>query len=207
MSPTDATLSRLLVLRARAGDEEAFVEIVSRHGARLRYYLVGLTGRPHVAEDLLQETWLVAWRRLRTLREPDALTTWLYRIARNLAVKALRRERAWEPLPDEPVAEEDESDFGAEDAAAIHAALQCLNPVHRDVLLLQFMEGLTYEQIAEAVGCPVGTVRSRLHHARRALREQLVRDAPDTVPETPTTPPSKPPSTSGPTAARQEDLT
>jgi RNA polymerase sigma-70 factor (ECF subfamily) len=92
----------------------------------------------------------------------------------------LRELRKCRPVPHpveeaEPSASADESDFSAEDAARVHAALNDLAPEQREVLVLRFLEGMSYEDIARVVGSPLGTVRSRIHYAKRALRRAIER--------------------------------
>jgi len=102
---------------------------------------------------------------------------WLYRIARDQAFGRLRkRGRAEQPLDEASVIDAaDESDFSPEDAARIHAALDELPPEQREVLVLRFLEEMSYEEIARVVGCQLGTVRSRIHYGKRALRKALER--------------------------------
>ena len=135
-----------------------------------------MLGRDDV-DDVQQEVWLTVIRRIGRLRSPEAFTIWLYQIARSKALNRLADRRMARILEQadvaEEVADEPEPEFSASDAARIHDGLARLNPIHREVLVLRFMEDLSYEQIAEVVRCSVGTVRSRLHYAKRALLEQL----------------------------------
>jgi RNA polymerase sigma-70 factor (ECF subfamily) len=175
--PGQRLYEQILVLRCQTGDEVAFAELVERYGPRLRYYLQKSFGRMDGAEDAYQEVWLVAFRRIRGLMDPAAFVTWLYRIAQNQVRQELRRRH----LPARPIEEADEvaepgvdpAGFTPEDGARIHAALDGLPLEHREALMLRFLEGLTYEQIAAVSGCGVGTVKSRLHYAKRALRRVL----------------------------------
>jgi len=168
---------RLLVVRAQAGDEGAFVELVERYSPRLRYFLRKLLVATDQAEDALQDVWLDVFRHLPRLADPQALTAWIYRIARDRAFARLRKLRKVEqPLDKTNIvdpAATDENDFSAEDAARIHAALDDLPPEQREVLVLRFLEEMSYEQIARVVGCQLGTVRSRIHYGKRALKRAL----------------------------------
>jgi RNA polymerase sigma-70 factor (ECF subfamily) len=168
----DRIYERVLVLRCQARDESAFEELVARYTPRLRYYLRRMVGGMQAAEDALQEVWLDAFRGLPRLVEPGAFAGWIYRLARDRAFRELRRRRVYLPLEELDLIDVAESvnDFSTEDAAQIHQALDTLVPEHREVLVLRFIEGMTYEQIAAIVGCQLGTVRSRLHYAKRALR-------------------------------------
>ena len=111
------------------------------------------------------------------LREAERFSPWLYRIARDRAYRELRKRRVpveqsdGAYLADESAGEE----FTAEDAAAVHEALDGLSPEHREALLLRFIEAMSYEQIAGVTGCSVGTVRSRIHYGKRALRNIIER--------------------------------
>jgi RNA polymerase sigma-70 factor, ECF subfamily len=173
----DRLYERLLVLRCQAGDETAFAELVERYDPRLRYYLRRLAGDG--ADDAVQEVWIDVWRGVARLNDAAAFAAWLYRIARDRAFRTLRRTRP----PPLPLTEADLADdgpdeeFRAEDAARIHAALGGLAPEHREVLVLRFLEDMTYDDVARVLGCPVGTVRSRLHYAKRALRRALEKEA------------------------------
>jgi RNA polymerase sigma-70 factor (ECF subfamily) len=168
----DRLYERVLVLRCQARDEAAFEEIVSRYTPRLRYYLRRLLGGAEAAEDALQEVWLDAFRGITRLVEPGAFAAWVYRIARDRAFRELRRRRPFVPFEDFDIIDEasDTEEFSPEDAGRIHGALEMLRLEHREVLVLRFIEDMTYEEIAGVVGCHVGTVRSRLHYAKRALR-------------------------------------
>ena len=167
---------RTLVLKCQLGDRPALQELFLRHNRPLGYYLRRMLGRDDV-EDVRQDVWLAVIRRIGGLRSADAFVVWLYQIARRKALKrltqpspALSLEAAEaldaSRLPDEP-------EFSESDAAAIHEGLSRLRPEHREVLVLRFIEDLSYEQIAEVAGCNPGTVRSRLHYAKLALRQKL----------------------------------
>lgn len=172
----DRLYEQVLVLRCQAGDHGAFAELVQRYHARLGYYLRRLLGNGALAEDVLQNVWFAVFRQLARLEQPRAVSVWLYRIARNAALAELRKTPGWSELtaePPAPDAEPDEPEFSAEDAARIHAALDRLRPEHKEVLTLRFLEDMSYEQIAEIVRCPLGTVRSRIYYAKRALREEM----------------------------------
>ncbi len=166
---------QLLVLRCQAGDENAFEELVARYHPRLRYYLRRILPRADHADDVLQEVWLAVFRALPRLADPAALAAWLYRIARDKA-SVQWRERPPERLLDlsdlvEEPSQDDE--FRPEDAQEIHAGLDQLTPEQREVLVLRFLEDMTYQQIAKVTGCPIGTVRSRLYYAKSALRRAI----------------------------------
>jgi RNA polymerase sigma-70 factor (ECF subfamily) len=166
----------VLVVRCQAGDRAAFEELVGLYQARLRYFLARMVGDDHAADDLLQDVWFDVYRGVARLVDASAFPTWLYQVARRRALAALRKRR---PPPssldgiDLAESESEDDDFSAEDAERVHAALGRLGPEHREVLLLRFVEGMPYEDIAHVTGCQLGTVRSRIHYAKRALRRVM----------------------------------
>lgn len=169
---------RLLVLRCQTGDEAAFEELVARYAPRIRYYLRKMLRDASHAEDAVQETWIEVLRNIGRLQDAAAFPSWLYRVARDRAFRHLRKSgRVPLPLEDADLANDAEADpiVSAEEAAAVHVALDALAPEHREVLVLRFLEDMTYEAIADVTGNPLGTVRSRLFYAKRALREVLER--------------------------------
>ena len=174
----DRLYERVLVLRCQARDEAAFAELVERYQPRLRYYLRKVLLDGPAAEDALQDVWLSVFRAVPRLADAGAFRAWVYRIARDRAAREFRTRRPpHRPLGEaEPAGEPADDDrFTAEDAARVHAALDELSPDHREVLVLRFVEGMTYDEAARVVGCHVGTVRSRLHYAKAALRGVLER--------------------------------
>jgi len=164
----------VLVVRCQTGDRAAFEEVVALCQPRLRGFLAKMLAAQGDSRDLAQEVWMDVFANLRSLRDPGSFLPWLYRIARNRVFRALRRQ-----TPDlvsmdsvDAAGQADEpADFTAEDAQAVHAALDRLGPEHREVLLLRFIEDMSYADIAIVTGCQIGTVRSRIHNAKRALRE------------------------------------
>jgi RNA polymerase sigma-70 factor (ECF subfamily) len=166
---------RLLVMRCQTGDEEAYRELVERFNPRLRYFLRKLLSRGDRADDLLQEVWIDVFRQLPRLQNVEAFTAWIYRVARGKATLELRRNGRAQmvDLPEVAVAPQQEPVFSPEDAARIHAALDKLPTEQREVLVLRFLEELSYEEIGGIVGCPLGTVRSRLHYAKQVLLKLL----------------------------------
>lgn len=176
MTARDATSKRrwrdrLLVLRCQAGDDEAFAELYRRHADGLRGYVRGFL-EPEAADDVLQEVWLTVLRRIRDVTNPDGFRTWLFRTARHRAIDALRTDRRREALA-ATVAGSEARGGAPEDRMAFEAAIAGLSPEHREAIRLRFFEDLTYTEIASVVGCPLGTVRSRIHQARARLRDEL----------------------------------
>ena len=119
---------------------------------------------------------LAGFNALGRLKDPHRFGAWLYRIARNKALQSYRKGQEWRTLADETAAVETtpEAPEGAIiDTTMIHAGLDRLSPGHREVLILRFLDGLTYAEIMQVLGCPLGTVRSRVHYAKQALRREL----------------------------------
>jgi RNA polymerase sigma-70 factor (ECF subfamily) len=165
-----------LALRCQSGEREAFEDLVAVMEQPLLYYAAKLTGSTDRALDVLQEAWIKAFAGLHGLREPAALRPWLYRLVRGLAVDRVRREAAREKAEEawtDGFEEGAEPEFSAEDADAIHAALDQLPLPHREVLVLHFIEEMPVAEIAAVVGCPAGTVKSRIHHAKRTMKRIL----------------------------------
>ncbi len=165
MNPTD----RELASRAGHGEAAAFAQLIERYRAPLVSYVYGLTGQRDDAEELAQEAFCRVWQKLPTLRQPDRLVSWLYRIAHNLAVSAGRRPRV-APLTGEPAANGPPRD---DPGAEVHRAVAALPEAHRAVVALRYFAGLSHEEIGRALGVPAGTVRSRLSRAYDRLRPLL----------------------------------
>jgi RNA polymerase sigma-70 factor (ECF subfamily) len=166
----------LLVLRCQAGDERAFAELFEEFGKRTLGYLRGLLEED--AEDVQQEVWLAVYHSISRLSNPRAFRTWLFQTTRHRAIDFLRkRKRELELLEAAAVelsaaeAAMGEEEAGALDGSEVRAELAKLPPVQREVLLLRYQDQLSYAEIALVTGCSIGTVRSRLHHAKRRLLE------------------------------------
>lgn len=168
----DRLRERVLVLRCQAGDGAAFAELVGRYAGLVGGTLRQLLGES-ATEDATQDVWLAVWRGLPGLHDSDALPAWVRRVARDRAFQELRRRNRRLPVvswASDPPADEPNDPA---DVDRVRAALDRLPAVHRDALVLRYLEGLSYERMATILGCPVGTVRSRLHHAKAALRAIL----------------------------------
>ena len=174
----DAVRSALLLLRHRAGERTAFAELVGLWERPLLYYLRRLLPAEEDAWDALQETWVRAVREQHRLRDERAFPAWLYTIARRVASRARLRAHPGEPLPgdEEPgalPAADPAPDLSGFDALDIHRALAALSLAHREALTLHFLEGFSVTEIGAITGAADGTVKSRLFHARHALRARL----------------------------------
>ena len=173
--------SELLVLRYRGGDDGALAELVSMWERPLFYYIRRLVDSEEDAWDLLQEVWCQLVQKIGTLRNPAALPGWLYAIARNAVSNHHRDTPYFRELREvdtelNPVNSMSESTLPAFDAEQLHWALGRLSLPHREALVLHFIEGFSLAEIAAIVGAPVGTVKSRLHHAKKALRTVLEKE-------------------------------
>lgn len=172
-----------LIDRTLAGEPAAFGELVLRYQDRLYNALVRVLGSAEDARDVAQEAFVQAFVKLETFRGAAAFYSWLYRIAFNLAMSharrgratrsldALRAESGQEPIDGQPTAEAGLA--GKERVMLVQRALNELSAEYRQMIVLRELEGCRYEQIAEILGLPIGTVRSRLFRARLALRDRL----------------------------------
>ncbi len=169
--PTDADL----VSRFRNGDRSAFDVLVSRHQRRVYNLAYRMLGRVEDARDAAQEAFLACYRHLGTFRGDSAFGTWLHRITVNACYDSLRRRPPDpSPLSDvvEPAAARDHADQAVA-AVDVQRALLKVPVEFRGALVLHDIQGLPYEEVAEALGVPIGTVRSRLHRGRLAMARAL----------------------------------
>jgi len=170
---------QLLVIRCQTGDERAFSQLFERFSDRTLRYLRGLLG--DTGDDVQQEVWLSVYRGIHTLASPRAFRTWLFRTTRHRAIDVLRQQRRERELlanvamEAEDATEMEEHAAIAIDDESVIAALSAMPAVQREVLVLRFQNELSYAEVAQVVGCSIGTVRSRLHHAKKRLQELLER--------------------------------
>ncbi|MGD0631501.1 MAG: RNA polymerase sigma factor, partial [Terracidiphilus sp.] len=161
-----------MALRCQAGEPGAFEDLIAVMERPLLYYAASLTGNLDSGLDVLQEVWIKVLRGIRNLRDPGSLRSWLYTITHGIAVDRIRRntsrERA-EQVELEDFQEAEEPSFADEDADVVHQALSQISLSHREVLVLHFLEDLSLAEIAKVVGCSEGTVKSRMHYAKRAM--------------------------------------
>jgi RNA polymerase sigma-70 factor (ECF subfamily) len=161
--------------RAQRGDAKAFHALVDRHAPRLYRLAAKLLGNAVDAEDVLQETFVGAFRGLGKFQEKASLKTWLTRILVVQAAKWRRDQRR--PIRQTAQLGNELSVAGAEAGVErkidLMQALGQLSPEHREVLVLREFERLTYEEMAAVLSVPRGTIESRLHRARAELREKL----------------------------------
>lgn len=178
-----------LVDRARAGFEDAFRLLVDRHGRAVYNLLARMLRDPALAEDLAQETFLRAFTHLSSFDPRYKFSNWVLRIAHNLAIDALRRRRGSEVVSldstegERPPLVDSIPDARAEDgparlergdlAEALARAMDRLRPEYRQLVVLRYQEELSYEEIVEVTGLPLGTVKSFLHRARKEMAQAL----------------------------------
>ncbi|HET8786628.1 MAG TPA: sigma-70 family RNA polymerase sigma factor [Candidatus Limnocylindrales bacterium] len=188
---TDAERDEDLVRRFRAGEPDAFTEIVRRHQQRVYSLCLRMLGEADAAADVAQDTFLTVLRKLESFRGDAAFTTWLHRVAVNACYDELRRKRRRPILhvvsddgpehdPGPSIADHADEVVGTSDAAA---ALASIPEEFRVAVVLADVQDLPYDQIAEILEVPVGTVKSRVHRGRVALAAALgIHDQGEPVP-------------------------
>ncbi len=172
-----------LVARILAGDESAMHELYTRYGQRLYAYALRLTNDPANAEDVMQDTLIVAWRTAGEYRGDGRLLAWLLGIVHHRAMKALDQtvrplDSLEEDIPGIGPSPEEQAQT-RETREWVQQGLQDLSAAHRAVLELVFYQGMSLNEVAEICRCPLGTVKSRLSYARKHLRGVLSRSEED----------------------------
>ncbi len=169
----------LWVVQAQGGDMDAFALLMSRLEWPLLYYLRRLVPNPEDALDLHQEVWLDAFRGLKSLQIPEAFRTWVYRIAHRKVARFRRQEFQQEKLAEsfvnDPTGNVEVTVEINLDAKSLHEALRLLPPDQRELLVLHYFRSFSTQELAAILECPPGTVKSRLYHARIALRNIIER--------------------------------
>jgi RNA polymerase sigma-70 factor (ECF subfamily) len=186
----EPTSDQLLVLRVQSGDQKAFELLVAKYQRRIFRLISRFVRDAALAEDVAQETFLRAYRAIGQFRGDSQFYTWLYRIAVNTAKKSLS-DSARDPVIRESstISEDGETFVSGEQltdmetpeavlasreiARTVNAAMEALPEDLRTAIALREIEGMSYEDIAQAMNCPVGTVRSRIFRAREAIARQL----------------------------------
>jgi RNA polymerase sigma-70 factor (ECF subfamily) len=196
---TEATLAQAdvseleLVKRCQTGQTEAFDELVTRYRTRVFAMIYNMVHNEQDAWDLAQESFVKAWKSIKRFRQHSSFYTWIYRIVMNVTIDWLRKKQVKgtgaefddsiqlkqvdpasrtlpkaDPLPHERMQR-------GEIRKKIDNAIKQLSPEHRAVILMKEIEGMQYHEIAETLGCSIGTVMSRLFYARKRL-QNLLRD-------------------------------
>lgn len=178
MTVTDSSGSvseeeRELIRRSVAGDKDAFGVLYKMYAPRIYRAVCGLLLNEEDALEVTQETFVRAWRALGRFRCDAPFFPWLYAIARNRCLSKLGRGGPHSSQLDEGMPGDDRAASRVELRQDVARALASLSPEHREVIILRHFEELSYAEIAHAMGIPVGTVMSRLHHARKALAARL----------------------------------
>jgi RNA polymerase sigma-70 factor, ECF subfamily len=172
-------VQRDLVEAARRGDHDAFEALATAAADRL-YRIAALILRDHDrAQDAVQEALVHAWRELPGLRDPDRFSSWLHRLLVNACADQGRSQQRWAAevrlIRIEPVAQDGQSSLADRDQ--LERGFRRLKPAQRAVVVLHFYGGLPLSEVAETLGIPVGTAKSRLHYATEVLRAALDADA------------------------------
>ena len=180
-----------LVSRARAGDQDAFEQLVLANQNKVYTLTFRMVNDREEAEDLAQEAFLKAWQGLPSFQGDSSFSTWVYRLATNVCIDFLRKQKRRKDI--EPVVSLDDEESGwtepadwdqdpqrhleqSERTAAVSRGLQALPDHHRQVLVMRELSGLSYQEIGQALGLDPGTVKSRISRARLALRKILLED-------------------------------
>jgi RNA polymerase sigma-70 factor, ECF subfamily len=173
-------VDRDLVEAAQRGDQVAFVDLVKFRGDRLFAIAYRILRDVDRAEDALQDALVIAWRDLPGLRDPDRFDPWMHRLLTHVCIAQATRERRrtadLQVLPMDGVAAPDEF-LSIADRDQLDRGFRRLTPNERAILVLRHYVGYEPSEIAEILGVPPGTIRSRLHHAHRAMRAALEADA------------------------------
>jgi len=163
-----------LLARVATQDRGAFHLLYDQYADAVYRYGLSILRKPHLAEDVLQETMMAVWKGAKSFSGRSKVMTWILGITRNQAHNILRKESKGQrlPAPDPTTAPHDPTQSLHVDLC-VQDALGTLSPLHREVMHLVFYENLTVRETAALLGIPTGTVKSRMHHARQALAKEL----------------------------------
>lgn len=176
----------LLIERIRGGDRDAFEDFCRKYEPRLRRFLLHLTRRQQIVEEVLNDTLMAVWEGAGAFKGTSKLSTWMFTIGYRKTIKALGRQD--EPIEDLGLERRIEEGPGPEEQmgrkrldAILTKALEALSPKHRTVLHLTYYRGMGYKEIAKVMQCPVDTVKTRMFYARRQMRSHLTGDISDWI--------------------------
>jgi RNA polymerase sigma-70 factor (ECF subfamily) len=182
----ESATDRQLIARVSGGDRQAFEELYRKYQVRLARFLGNLVRHPQLVEEVLDDTLMVVWERAAGFKGESKLSTWIFAIAYRKAMKALRRHDA--PVEDHDAGNRASPDDSPEQAFGrtrlrdlLREAMAELSPEHRTVVELTYFNELGYREIAEIMGCPVDTVKTRMFYARRHLKRRLEGELPDWI--------------------------
>lgn len=183
---------RVLIERAQKGDRDAFDALITKHQRRAYQYAYRLTSNPEEASDVVAEAFVRVYSALHNFKGQSAFTTWFYRILTNCFLDIRKREKSRPAISLEAALQTPEGELErqiedtamspheeserAERGRSVEAAVALLPEYQRAMIVMYHAEMMSYEEIAESLDLPIGTVKSRLNRARLSLREQLVKD-------------------------------
>jgi RNA polymerase sigma-70 factor (ECF subfamily) len=180
LTEKQAIYYELLVLRCQQGQKEAFEELVRSWEKRLFFYVRRLVDDEQDAWQMLQQTWVKVLRGIKKLRQPRKLPAWLYGIAHNTAIDHLRTKHSEQVLIEDNAdvsnIEDCNSTLIFDDVEQVYYGLGRISLPHREVLTLFFLQDLSTDEIAQVLGISIGTVKSRLYYAKRALKAILEKE-------------------------------
>lgn len=174
-----ATSDELLITRIAAGDRLAMQVLFARHQVKVYRFVLRLVGNPSTAEDLISEVFLDVWRQASRFEARSAVSTWLLAIARFKALSAMRRRPEAELDDEQAAAIEDTSDDPEvtaqkkDKSEVLRKCIKALSPDHREIIDLVYYHEKSVEEVAEIVGIPEATVKTRMFYARKKLSELL----------------------------------
>lgn len=176
----EAIYYELLVLRCQREDKGALEELIHLFERQIFYYIKRLVGNEADTWNILQETWIKVISSIKKIRDPKSLPAWLYSIARKTSMSHLRSKYSKEALIDRSTdiaaVEGNAENLSFDNAEQVHYGLSKISLAHREVLTLFFLQDLTLERIADVLNLSIGTVKSRLHYAKHALKEVLEKE-------------------------------
>ena len=173
---TELLQEKRLVEQVAAGDSAAFRQLYDLSYGKVCRYVQKVVRDGSLADDILAQTYTVAWQKSAAFKGNGRITTWLIGIARNIMFREFRKVKKYVPFEEEYSAAETQSQFKVEvesTNAALKAALQTLKVNHREILELVFYQEFSYAEVAELIGIPVNTVKTRVFHAKQALKDVL----------------------------------
>ena len=174
--------SELLLLQHRRGKSGALEKLVELWERPLYYYVRRLVKTEDEAKDVTQDIWLNVVRKIGAVRDPAAFPAWLYKVARTHVASHFRKTRPFEPLSENGSVSQvtctNVTDlFSTLNAEELHWGLNQLSPPHSECLILHFLEDFSVEEVSDITCVPIGTVKSRIHYAKKALRDVLKKEA------------------------------